>query len=258
MTLSPGGTQCAADTTCGTFNLPGSMITLTAAPDPGTRFVSCAGGGCSGSEPTCTLTLNSNEQVTAQFSAVYSVTVTKSGPGSGTVTSDHATIDCGAVCTGQYDAGTTLILTATPAAGSIFAGWTGSCSGTGTCSIAGGDADVGGTFLTDGSGQQSPPPGGTMKPQKLIVTVTGKPKGKSVLLTLRLTGLPAGSGRTTVFVELLKGNRELATATGVVRSGRAQLTLHAKRALVNGRYQVRVRVRRGTATIPASVSLRLR
>ena len=62
--------------------------------------------------------------------------ISKSGTGSGTVTSNLAGINCGSTCSASYDSGTPVILTATPASGSTFAGWSGSgCSGTGTCTI---------------------------------------------------------------------------------------------------------------------------
>jgi hypothetical protein len=55
--------------------------------------------------------------------------VTKVGDGQGTVTSLPAGIDCGSPCTAQDDSGTPLALTATASAGSIFAGWSGACTG---------------------------------------------------------------------------------------------------------------------------------
>lgn len=53
------------------------------------------------------------------------LTVSKSGTGSGTVTSSPAGINCGATCAGTYTNGTSVVLTATAASGSTFAGWTG-------------------------------------------------------------------------------------------------------------------------------------
>ena len=55
------------------------------------------------------------------------ITVTKEGTGSGTVTSSPAGIDCGATCTAAFDQGLRLTLTATPASGSTFTGWTAGC-----------------------------------------------------------------------------------------------------------------------------------
>lgn len=63
------------------------------------------------------------------------LTVTKSGSGVGTVTSDVVGIDCGSTCTYDYD-GTVVTLTATATSPSYFSGWSGEgCSDTGTCQV---------------------------------------------------------------------------------------------------------------------------
>src|SRR5512140_1701919 len=63
------------------------------------------------------------------------VTVTKGGTGTGTVTSTPAGINCGTSCSGSFSG--SVVLTATPDAGSTFTGWSGgTCSGTGTCSLS--------------------------------------------------------------------------------------------------------------------------
>ena len=70
------------------------------------------------------------------------LTVLKSGTGSGTVTSSPAGIDCGSDCSESYDQVTSVTLNATPASGSTFTGWSdGGCSGTGTCVVVM-DADI--------------------------------------------------------------------------------------------------------------------
>ena len=66
----------------------------------------------------------------------YSVEVTRSGTGQGTVTSTPAGISCGPVCSGAFALGSSVELSASPAAGSRFAGWTGACSGTGNCTVS--------------------------------------------------------------------------------------------------------------------------
>src|SRR5207244_2752491 len=64
------------------------------------------------------------------------LTVTKAGSGSGTVTSNPAGINCGSTCSGSYASGTAVTLTATPAGGSAFASWSGCDSMSGnTCSV---------------------------------------------------------------------------------------------------------------------------
>jgi hypothetical protein len=63
-----------------------------------------------------------------------SLTVSRAGSGSGTVTSSPTGINCGATCSKTFAPGTQVTLTAAPAAGSSFAGWSGGgCTGTGTC-----------------------------------------------------------------------------------------------------------------------------
>jgi len=58
-----------------------------------------------------------------------SLTVARAGAGSGTVTSNPAGVSCGPTCAASFDSGSTVTLTATPAAGSYFAAWSGDCQG---------------------------------------------------------------------------------------------------------------------------------
>ena len=64
----------------------------------------------------------------------FALTVTKAGTGSGTVSG--AGIACGSTCSATYASGTSVTLTASAAAGSTFAGWSGACSGTATCTVS--------------------------------------------------------------------------------------------------------------------------
>lgn len=59
----------------------------------------------------------------------FALTVVKAGTGTGTVTSNSAGIDCGADCSQPYTEGSIVQLTATPAPGSVFGGWSGDCAG---------------------------------------------------------------------------------------------------------------------------------
>ncbi len=79
----------------------------------GTTTITATSGSISGS---ATLTV---------ASSVFTLSVSKAGTGSGTVTSSPAGIDCGAACANSYAGGTVVTLTATPASGSVFAGWSG-------------------------------------------------------------------------------------------------------------------------------------
>ena len=112
----------------------GVLVILTASPGAGSTFAGWSGGGCSGTG-TCNTTITAATTVTGTFTLnSYNLTVVKSGTGSGTVTSSPAGISCGATCSSSYSHGTLVTLTAVPAGGSTFAGWSGGgCTGTGTC-----------------------------------------------------------------------------------------------------------------------------
>jgi len=70
------------------------------------------------------------------------LTVTLAGPGSGSVTSTPGGLTCsGATCTGTFARGTEVTLVPSPAAGSVFTGWGGGCTGTASCAPVL-DADV--------------------------------------------------------------------------------------------------------------------
>jgi subtilisin family serine protease len=95
----------------------------------------------------------------------HSLTVQKSGAGTGTVTSSPSGINCGSTCTASFSSGAQVTLTATPSSDSTFSGWSGGgCSGTGTCQVTlNADATVTATFIpkvtltvsTSGSGSGS-------------------------------------------------------------------------------------------------------
>ena len=64
------------------------------------------------------------------------LTISKAGTGSGTVTSNPAGISCGATCAFDFSNGASVTLTAVPVSGSDFVGWSGSgCTGIGTCQV---------------------------------------------------------------------------------------------------------------------------
>jgi len=82
-------------------------------------------GACTGTG-LCTVTMNATKSVTAEFDVVqYSLTVSNTGPGKGTVTSSPAGISCGSDCSTTFISSTVVTLTATPDSVSTFAGWSG-------------------------------------------------------------------------------------------------------------------------------------
>ncbi len=70
------------------------------------------------------------------FYREHTLTVTKSGTGTGTVTSDFPGINCGATCSHAFPDPMEVTLTASVSEGNSFIGWSGSgCSGIGTCTV---------------------------------------------------------------------------------------------------------------------------
>jgi hypothetical protein len=70
---------------------------------------------------------------TPASATLYTVAVGKVG--SGTVASSPAAIDCGSTCSASVASGTSLALSATAGTGATFIGWSGACTGTGTCAL---------------------------------------------------------------------------------------------------------------------------
>ena len=131
---APAEITCGADCV-GTYP-GGTRVTLTAAADTGSVFTGWNGGGCAGAG-TCVASTTAT--VTATFTVIpppITVTVNKNGTGAGTVTSNPTGINCGGDCTDTYLGGTTVTLTPRATAGSIFAGWSGGCTGTSLCQVA--------------------------------------------------------------------------------------------------------------------------
>jgi len=91
---------------------------------------------------------NISRVVTGTGVPIFALTVSKVGTGGGTVTSDPAGINCGSTCSETHGSGTSVTLTATPAAGSAFVVWNGGgCSGRGTCTVTlNADTSVTATF----------------------------------------------------------------------------------------------------------------
>jgi RHS repeat-associated protein len=132
VTSNPAGINCGS--TCSASFTTGSSVTLTASPGAGYAF-SAWSGGCTGSATTCTVTLSAAQSVKATFVVAYTLTVAKAGTGTGTVTSSPVGINCGTACSAGYASGTKITLTAAAATGSAFTGWSGACTGTGTCAV---------------------------------------------------------------------------------------------------------------------------
>jgi predicted esterase len=137
VTSDPTGIDCGS--TCSAEYASGTQVTLTASAAGGSVFVRW-GGACSGTTTGCQVAMTEARSVTATFdlssTETHPLTIWKSGSGTGRVTSDPGGIDCGSACEASFAEGTEVTLTAAGAGGSVFAGWSGACSGTeSTCRI---------------------------------------------------------------------------------------------------------------------------
>ena len=128
VTSKPPGIDCGS--TCSRVFDPGATVTLTATPSPGAVLVSWS-GACTGTAVTCQVKALGNRTATASFG--YTLTAQLAGLGQGMVTSAPGDITCdestSAVCSNNFVAGADVTLTATPAPGSQFDGWSGACDG---------------------------------------------------------------------------------------------------------------------------------
>jgi lysophospholipase L1-like esterase len=150
ITSNPAGISCG--TTCGANYASGTVVTLTATVASNSTFGGWS-GACTGTG-SCSVSMTQARAVTATFNAMatFSLSVTKAGTGSGTVTSSPAGINCGTACVADFGGNASVTLTAAAASGSTFAGWSGACTGTGNCVLTLNQARaVTATFNTSGS-----------------------------------------------------------------------------------------------------------
>ena len=163
-----GGSDCTQDYDSGT------VVPLTQTPSTGYTFGGWT-GACTGTG-ACSVTMTAARTVGATFT-IQRYTLTVTPPTGGTITATG--INCGtggSDCTQDFDSGTVVPLTATPATGYTFSGWTGACTGTGACSVTMTAArTVGATFAI----------------QRFTLTVTPPTNG-----TITGSGIACGTGGT--------------------------------------------------------------
>lgn len=98
----------------------GSVVTITASPDPGWMF-SGWGGDASGSVNPLNVAMTSDKIITANFQAIPSYALTVFTNGQGSIALDPPG--------GNYLSNTIVTATATPAAGWVFVNWAGDAGG---------------------------------------------------------------------------------------------------------------------------------
>lgn len=129
---APGGGTATCNVTCSYDFAYGTPVEITAIP--GAHAFVRWSGDCSGSG-VCDVPMGRPQNVTATFTPEQeTLAYARSGTGSGTVTfrpGGH----CAASCSVSLDYGTHVRLKATAAAGSVFKGWSGACTGRRTCNV---------------------------------------------------------------------------------------------------------------------------
>jgi hypothetical protein len=101
----------------------------------------------------------------------HTLSVAKTGEGSGTVSDLLGGIQCGEDCAETVLSGTPMVLTAAASPGSEFTGWSGPCSGTGPCTVLiGQDTEVRANFA----------PGPEPETRYLSIETSGNGTGKVI------------------------------------------------------------------------------
>ena len=144
LNATPGAGGSVASTPSGTTHLGGTSVSVTATAASGYRFAGWL-GACSTQSGTCSLTMDGDREAEALFvtSSSFALVTTATPSAGGTVAvSPTATPTQTAAVTARHRsnlrsyASGNVTVTATANSGYSFAGWTGACSGTGTCTVA--------------------------------------------------------------------------------------------------------------------------
>jgi hypothetical protein len=121
---TPAGIECGAKCTA-SFD-EGSTVTLIGTPGANTEAAKWTGCTSVDAEDKCLIAMSSAKEVVATFNhPQFTLSVTKVGPGNGTVKSTLAGIECGNVCAAGFDQGTTVTLASVSGPNSEAAAWSG-------------------------------------------------------------------------------------------------------------------------------------
>jgi hypothetical protein len=138
ITSSPAGITCGSE--CDASFDHGALVTLTGTPSANSQAVvweSCPGTVNASNQ--CEVTMSTAKEAKATFDLEQrQLTVEKKGSGSGTIASSPAGIECGAVCSANFDHGTTVKLVGAPDAESKSVIWSGcdAIVGANECEVA--------------------------------------------------------------------------------------------------------------------------
>lgn len=124
------GDGIACPTDCDGVYADGALVTLQATASSSSAFIEWTGCDSNPTTDTCTVAMNSDRIVVAQFDVVErTLAVSLTGTGGGTVTAPSDFLGngvaCPSDCTGIYADGAVVTLQAVPDASSEFQGWVG-------------------------------------------------------------------------------------------------------------------------------------
>ena len=151
---TPAAVNCGP--TCSAEYTEGTAVTLKGTADSGSEAVAWSGCDSVNGSNECLVTMTAAKSVTATFTLErHPLKVTKSGTGSGTVTSAPAGINCGTECEAAYAHGTAVTLKASLGAGTESMFWVGcdSVNGSNECLVTMNAAKtVRASFVTESEG----------------------------------------------------------------------------------------------------------
>ncbi|HET7485871.1 MAG TPA: hypothetical protein VFJ64_10925 [Solirubrobacterales bacterium] len=137
VTSTPAAISCGE--TCQANVTEGTLVTLKGTP--GVNILKASWTGCESVSKTneCIVTMSAAKEVTATFAlapgaSIYTLTVEAAGTGKGAIAGDPGKIACPEACSAEVVQETRVLLTATPADGSVFDHWVGGgCANAGPC-----------------------------------------------------------------------------------------------------------------------------
>lgn len=223
-----GTPHTTCTTHCSLTEASGAQVTLSAHPVGAARFVGWS-GACSGTT-SCRVTMGAALRVTAGFRPTFRLSVTVTGTGAGRISSVPAGISCRTHCSARFVTGTQVALNATAAAGSAFAGFSGSCKGMTCAPVMSRDRAVGVRFAAN---PVAPVTG---------VTLTGRTRTSIDLFWSN----PPGVTVTRIIVRRAKGARAPArttAGTGVPTRGSRPIGVTDTRLTPGTRYSYAIFVR---------------